>query len=108
MAEFPPYSRRTLYQRVVAIVYIAQQAAVVCSVMDSNPIHPAKLCTAYTVPRYNMKCSGEIVILRGIFHVVSGFPLHFMLYCGNLDCFSNSVQYCQYNIQISRIETLWQ
>ena len=28
---------------------------------------------------------------RGIFHVVSGFPLHFMLYCGHLDCFSNSV-----------------
>ena len=27
-------------------------------------------------PRYNMKCSGENVILRGIVHVVSGFPLH--------------------------------
>ena len=27
-------------------------------------------------PRYNMKCSEENVILRGIFHVVSGFPLH--------------------------------
>ena len=38
-----------------------------------------------------MKCSGENVILRGIFHVVSSFPLHFMLYRGNLDCFSNSV-----------------
>ena len=34
---------------------------------------------------------GENVILRGIFHVVSCFPLHFMLYCGNLDCFSNSI-----------------
>ena len=29
-------------------------------------------------PRYNMKCIGENVILRGIVHVVSGFPLHFM------------------------------
>ena len=38
-----------------------------------------------------MKCSGENVILRGIVHVVSGFPLHFMLYRGNLDCFSNRV-----------------
>ena len=38
-------------------------------------------------PRYNMKCSGKNAILRGIFHVVSGFPLHFMLYHGNLDCF---------------------
>ena len=27
-------------------------------------------------PRYNMKCSGENVILRGIVHVVSGFPLY--------------------------------
>ena len=39
----------------------------------------------HTVPkvinfsRYNMKCSGENVILRGIVHVVSCFPLHFML-----------------------------
>ena len=38
-----------------------------------------------------MKCSGDNVILRGIVHVVSGFPLHFMFYRGNLDCFSNMV-----------------
>ena len=38
-----------------------------------------------------MKCSGENVILRGIFHVVSRFLLLFMLYRGNLDCLSNSV-----------------
>ena len=31
------------------------------------------------------------MILRGIFHVVSCFPLHFMLYRGNLDYFSDSV-----------------
>ena len=36
-------------------------------------------------PRYNMKCRGENVILRGMLHVVSRFPLHFMLYRGNLD-----------------------
>ena len=29
-------------------------------------------------PRYNMKGSGENLILRGIFHVVSCFPLHFV------------------------------
>ena len=40
-----------------------------------------------------MKFSGENVILRGIVHVVSCFPLHFMLYRGNLDYFSDSVQY---------------
>ena len=42
-------------------------------------------------PRYNMKCSGENVILRGIFRVLSCFPLHFLLYRGNFDCFSNRV-----------------
>ena len=43
-----------------------------------------------------MKCSGENVILRGKFHVVSCFPLHFMLYRGNLYCFSNSDLYCSW------------
>ena len=38
-----------------------------------------------------MECSVENVILRRIFHVVSYFPLHFMLYRGNLDYFSDSV-----------------
>ena len=46
----------------------------------------------YTVPRYNMKCIGENVIIRGIVHVVSRFPLHFMLCCGYLDFFSNRVK----------------
>ena len=46
-------------------------------------------CLHYTVPkeidfpRCNMKCSGGNVILRGIFHEVSCFPLHCMLYCEN-------------------------
>ena len=52
----------------------------------------------YTVPkvidfqRYNMKCSGGNVVQRGKVHVVSGFPLHFMFYRGNFDCFSNRVE----------------
>ena len=54
----------------------------------------------YTVPklidfqRYNTKGSEENEILRGIFYVpvVSRFPLHLMLYRGNLDYFLNSVQ----------------
>ena len=47
---------------------------------------PVSSIPLYTVPkkidfpRYNMKCSGENAILRGIFHVVSCFPLHFMLH----------------------------
>ena len=40
--------------------------------------------------------SEENVILRGIFHVVSRFPLRFMLYRDNLDCFFNSDLILQY------------
>ena len=43
-------------------------------------------------PQYNMKCSGENVLLSGIFHVLSCFPLHLMLYRGNLDYLSNSAR----------------
>ena len=32
--------------------------------------------TVIIFPRYNLKCSGGNVILRGIFHVVTRFPLH--------------------------------
>ena len=39
-----------------------------------------------------MKCSRENVILRGIVHVLSGFPLHFMFYRGNLDWFSRRAE----------------
>ena len=35
--------------------------------------------------------SGESGILRGIFPVVSHFPLHFVLYLGNFDYFWDSV-----------------
>ena len=68
--------------------------------------------TSYTVPnvidfpRYSMKCSGENVTLCGIFHVVSRFPLHFMLYRGNLDCFSNRVLYTLQYIQYSLRNTI--
>ena len=54
-----------------------------------------------------MKCRGENLILRGIFHVVKHFPLHFMLYRRNLDYFSNrvgsasSAQHFPARIQIS-------
>ena len=51
------------------------------------------VCTVTKVidfPRYNMKCSWEYVILRGIFHVVSPFHIHFMLHRGSLDYFWDS------------------
>ena len=38
--------------------------------------------------------------MHGIFHVVSRFPQHFMLYCGNLDDFSSSE-----NVRMSPEET---
>ena len=47
--------------------------------------------TEIDFPRYNMKCSGDNLIQREIVHVVSCFPLHFMLYRGYLDYFSDSV-----------------
>ena len=44
---------------------------------------------AQNFPRYtlysNMKYNVENEILSGIFHVVSRFPLHFVLYLGNCD-----------------------
>ena len=43
-------------------------------------------------PRYNMKCSGVNEILSGIFHVVSRFPLHFILFRGNFDYFLDNVE----------------
>ena len=62
------------------------------SVLHSDPAAHHTVPKGIDFPRYNMKCSGENVILSGIFYVVSGFPLHFMLYPGNLDCFSNSAR----------------
>ena len=38
-------------------------------------------------PRYNTKFSGDNEKLRGIFHVVSRYTLHFALYRVNLDSF---------------------
>ena len=40
----------------------------------------------------NIKCGGKNMILCGQVHLVSCFPLHFMLYRGNFDYFSDSVQ----------------
>ena len=51
-------------------------------------------CTAPMViyfPRYYTECSNENWTLGGIFRVVSRFPLHFVLYRGNLDYLWDSV-----------------
>ena len=39
-----------------------------------------------------MKYAGENAIVRGIFHVVSRYPKHFLLYRWNLDYFLESVE----------------
>ena len=63
---------------------------------NSTTQENAFMTVLYTVPkeidfpRYSMNCSGESVILRGIFHAVSCFPLHScytVLHGGNLDYF---------------------
>ena len=61
-----------------------------------------------------MKCSGENVILRGIYHVVSCFPLHFMLYRRILDYFSDCRRFgkvltltYQNKTKIKNILTCW-
>ena len=55
---------------------------------------PPRQCTVPKIidfPRYNTKCSWEKEILRGIFGVAFRFPLHFVLYLGNVDYFLDSV-----------------
>ena len=55
-------------------------------------------------PRYNIKCCGENMILQYteyFMYVVSHFPIHFMLYRGNLDYFldsRNNLQYSRWHI----------
>ena len=56
-------------------------------------------CTVTKVidfPRYNMKCSRENLILCGLFHLVSRFPLHFLLYRGNMDLNVLCLYYCTF------------
>ena len=59
----------------------------------SNWFAPYTVPKKIDFPRYNMKCSGEKRdTTRNIScTVVSFFPLHFMLYGGNLDYSSDSV-----------------
>ena len=48
------------------------------------------------------------MILRGIFHVVSCFSLHFMLYRGNLDYFSDSVDISDFQrFLMLRVKVSW-
>ena len=55
-----------------------------------------------------MKGSVVNVLLSRIFHVVSGFPLHFMLYCGNFDCFSDDVGFYSYVTWIAQINLIFE
>ena len=51
--------------------------------MDSRlkPSHMYTVRKVINFPRYNMKCSGENVILHGIVHVVSGFTVFLYISC---------------------------
>ena len=67
-----------------------------CTLADETLISTILYSAQHTVPRvinfpsYNKKCSGENDIPRGIFRVVSRFPLHFVLYLGKFDYFLDS------------------
>ena len=53
----------------------SQFLACLCNVQSIQYTVPKEI----VFPRYNMKCSWENVILRGIYYVVSRFSLHVIL-----------------------------
>ena len=65
--------------------------------MVKNVAENTQILKSYTFPkiidfpRYNTKCSRKNEILHGIFCVVSRFPLHFVLFLGNLYYLLNCV-----------------
>ena len=48
---------------------------------------PTTVLKVIGCPRYNTKCRGKRDTIHEIFRVVSRFPLHLVLYLGNLDYF---------------------
>ena len=92
------WSRKTCdrYHRIINVVRAKLGVKLQIKISRSPPPAKNKNCFTHTVPkesnfpRYNMKCSRKNVIIRRLFLVVSCFPLHFMLYRGNLDYFSDS------------------
>ena len=79
------------YLNILSPFSVLFTARTVCTAESLLPLYTVPKVIDF--PRYNMKFSGENVILRGIFHVVrvSRFPLQFTLYRGNLDYFVDSV-----------------
>ena len=71
----------------------SQEDKIVCFSSEIDLLDYYTVPKVIGFPRYHMKCNGESEILRGIVHEVSCFPLHFMLYRGKMDYFSDSV-YC--------------
>ena len=63
-----------MYRGVCGVEKTLAKVVVVFNVKPQNTVPEV-----IAFPRYNMKCSGENVILRGIFRDVSRFPQHFML-----------------------------
>ena len=69
------YTYWTLY-----LTYCKSLYATTVRILSYTRIHCPK---GYPLPRYNMKCSRENVILRGIFHLVSRF-LYFSCYIAEI------------------------
>ena len=77
------YEQRSIWQALSCVAQVA----------GSNWFAPYTVQKKIDFPRYNMKCSGEKrdTTQNISCTVVSFFPLHFMLYGGNLDYSSDSV-----------------
>ena len=73
-------------------IFTVQQADgfLVLPVQSYFALHHYTVPRVINFPRYNTKCSGEFETLRGIFLLVSCFPVHFMSDLGNLDYFLDS------------------
>ena len=72
-------SRTTIYCRICCTLRYL--------IYGARDLPPSTVPKVINFPQYN----GQNEILGGIFHVVSRFPLHFVLYHGNLDYFLDSV-----------------
>ena len=102
------YFRRIMIRHVVTAWFKILVPAIDGCKTPSQQYSNDNMKCQYTVPkeidfpRYNMKCRWENMILRGIFHVVSSFSLHFLLYRGNFDKFLDSVPHIMLIINLGK------
>ena len=75
-----------------------------CKMLASPVQRPSPEVNRFSAIYCNMKCSKKNVKLRGIFHVVSCFPLYFLLYHGNLNNFLGGLKkYIFDNVAVDKV-----